>query len=117
MRISDWSSDVCSSDLKAPPDGYKVAVTAVELTFLRHLGLTKHTHKELTPVARLNADPAVFVVRADSPYRTLQDLLDAARKDPGNLRVGTAGHGPRSAERRLGQEWVWTGRYGWSPDH
>jgi len=79
--------------IKAPPDGYKVAVTAVEITFLRHLGLTKHSHKELTPVARLNADPAVFVVRADSPYHTLKDLLDAARKDPGNLRVGNAGHG------------------------
>lgn len=79
--------------IKAPPDGYKVAVTAVEITFLRHLGLTQHSHKELTPVARLNADPAVFVVRADSPYHTLKDLLDAARKDPGGIRVGNAGHG------------------------
>ncbi len=41
---------------------------------------------ELTPIARLIIDPAVIVVKADSPYKTLQDFIEAAKKAPGQLR-------------------------------
>jgi putative tricarboxylic transport membrane protein len=41
---------------------------------------------ELTPIARLILDPAVIVVKADSPYKTLPEFIEAARKAPGQLR-------------------------------
>ena len=41
---------------------------------------------ELTPIARLILDPAVIVVKADSPYKTLSEFIEAARKAPGQLR-------------------------------
>lgn len=41
---------------------------------------------ELTPVARLIIDPAIVVVKADAPYKTLADFIDAAKKSPGQLR-------------------------------
>lgn len=41
---------------------------------------------ELTPIANLVLDPAVVVVRADSPYKTLGDFIEAAKKNPGQLR-------------------------------
>jgi putative tricarboxylic transport membrane protein len=44
------------------------------------------TLKDLTPIARLMLEPAVFVVRADSPYKTLREFIDAAKAHPGQLK-------------------------------
>ncbi len=44
------------------------------------------TLRDLTPVARLLLEPAVFAVRADSPFKTLKDFIDAAKAKPGELK-------------------------------
>jgi putative tricarboxylic transport membrane protein len=44
------------------------------------------TMHELTPVARLILEPAVMTVRADSPFKTAKDFIEAAKKDPGKLK-------------------------------
>jgi putative tricarboxylic transport membrane protein len=46
----------------------------------------KVTLQDLTPVAQLVLEPAVIVVRADAPYRTLTDFIDAAKASPGQLK-------------------------------
>ncbi|MDB5886783.1 MAG: putative tricarboxylic transport rane protein [Polaromonas sp.] len=46
----------------------------------------KVTLQDLTPVARLLLEPAVIVVRADSPYKTLKEFIDAAKAKPGELK-------------------------------
>ena len=46
----------------------------------------KVTIKELTPIVRLVTEPAVVAVKADSPYKTLRDFTDAAKKNPGKLK-------------------------------
>ena len=46
----------------------------------------KVTLRELTPVVRLLLEPAVFAVRADSPYKTLKDFIEAAKAKPGELK-------------------------------
>jgi tripartite-type tricarboxylate transporter receptor subunit TctC len=79
--------------VNAKADGYKIVLSSTELTFLNHLGLAKFSYKDLRPIARLNADPAAVVVRADSPYATLEQFLEASRKTESNIRVGNAGHG------------------------
>lgn len=79
--------------VNAKPDGYRIVLSSTELTFLNHLGLAKFSYKDLRPIARLNADPAAVVVRADAPYATLEQFLEAARKGDANIRVGNAGHG------------------------
>jgi putative tricarboxylic transport membrane protein len=45
-----------------------------------------HTIRDFTPIARLVLEPTIAVVRADSPYRSLADFIDAARKNPGALK-------------------------------
>ncbi len=45
----------------------------------------KFTLKDLTPIARLVLEPAAAVVKADSPYTTLKDFVEAAKKAPGQL--------------------------------
>lgn len=49
--------------------------------------------KELRPVARLSHSPMALVVRADSPYRSIADLLKAVKTTPGKLTYGSSGNG------------------------
>lgn len=94
LNKSGASGAVGWADLvSAAPDGYRLAVITVELTMIPHLGLAKFTADDMIPVARLNADPATIAVRADSPYQTIEQFLAAARKQPGEVRVGNAGPG------------------------
>jgi putative tricarboxylic transport membrane protein len=46
----------------------------------------KVTLQDLTPVAQLVLEPAVVAVRADAPYRTMKDFIDAAKASPGQLK-------------------------------
>ncbi|HEX3058710.1 MAG TPA: tripartite tricarboxylate transporter substrate-binding protein, partial [Usitatibacter sp.] len=46
----------------------------------------KVTVHDLKPIAQLMLEPAVFVVRADSPYKTLKDFIEAAKARPGTLK-------------------------------
>lgn len=42
--------------------------------------------KDLTPMVRLVLEPAVVAVKADSPYKSMKDLIEAAKKSPGQLK-------------------------------
>ena len=75
------------------PDGYKIAMMFVEVTILPHLGITKITQDDFIPIARLNADPAAITVRADSPYKTAEEFLAAAKKPDSDVKVGNSGNG------------------------
>lgn len=46
-----------------------------------------------THISRIGSSPAVLVVRADSPYRAIDDLVDAARRAPGTLNYASGGIG------------------------
>jgi putative tricarboxylic transport membrane protein len=46
----------------------------------------KFTLKDMQPVARLVLEPAVVAVKADSPYKTMKDFIEAAKKAPGTLK-------------------------------
>jgi len=46
----------------------------------------KVTLKDLTPVVRLVLEPAVIAVKADAPYKTLADFINAAKQNPGQLK-------------------------------
>ncbi|MDB5847686.1 MAG: transporter substrate-binding protein [Rhodoferax sp.] len=79
--------------INAKPDGYKIGIIIVELTIIPNLGITKFTASDLRPIARLNVDPGAVTVRADAPWKTVEEFLADAkqRKDP--LAVGNAGMG------------------------
>ena len=47
---------------------------------------------QLTPIALLTADPVILMVRADSPYKTLKDLIDDAKKRPGAINYSSSGN-------------------------
>lgn len=46
----------------------------------------KVTVKDMTAIARLVLEPAVIVVKADAPFKTMQDFIAAAKKNPGQMK-------------------------------
>ena len=46
----------------------------------------KVTINDLTPIVRLVLEPAVVAVKADSPYKSMKDFIDGAKKNPGQLK-------------------------------
>lgn len=55
----------------------------------------KYTLKDLTPIVRLVLEPAMIVVKADSPYKSLRDFIEAAKKSPGSLKQSAGSLGSR----------------------
>jgi tripartite-type tricarboxylate transporter receptor subunit TctC len=75
----------------APPDGYTIGVITVEIAMMHHQGLTDLSGASFTPLGLVNFDATAIQVRADAPYATLGDLLQAVRANPGKLKAsGTA---------------------------
>jgi tripartite-type tricarboxylate transporter receptor subunit TctC len=75
----------------AAPDGYTIGIVTAEIAMMHHQGLTDLTGAAFTPLGLVNHDAAAIQVRAESPYATLSDLLDAIKANPGKLKAsGTA---------------------------
>jgi len=51
-------------------------------------GRSPVTYKDFTPIVRLIYDEEVILVKYDSPYKTLQDLIEAAKKNPKGIKQG-----------------------------
>lgn len=67
-----------------------VSVYSSPLLLTNLNGTTELSYKDTTPLARLIADYAVFVVRSDSEYKTINDVMDALKKDPKSVKIGGA---------------------------
>src|ERR1700719_5295440 len=81
--------------VSAPPDGYTLIVVAsghATNPFL-YPKIPYDTFKDFTPICLLASSPNILLVRADSPFKTLADLLAQARAKPGSLSYGMGGNG------------------------
>ena len=82
---------------QAPGDGYSLLFAASSLASSVSLNkLNFDPRKDLRPVAGLAAIPSLMVVSADSPFRTVADVLKAARDKPGAVTYGSSGLGTGS---------------------
>src|SRR5436190_7920624 len=77
----------------SPPDGYTIGMATVEISMMHWQGLTELNGASYTPIGLVNADPAGIEVRADSPYKTVQDLLAAIKANPGKFKASGTGQG------------------------
>ena len=79
---------------KARSDGYELAAynvphfIAQSIVFPRKV---KYSIDNLEPIANWGADPAVLIVNKDSPFNSVQDVVDYAKSNPGKLTVSGAG--------------------------
>lgn len=81
---------------KAPNDGYTIVMgqtsnLAINPTLYKHLPY--EPAKDFSPITTIASAPLVLVVAADSPYKTLGDIIDAAKKEPGKLSFASPGNG------------------------
>ena len=81
---------------RAAPDGYTILMALSSISVLpvadRLQGRTPaYELDQLAPIALVSADPTVLVVREDGPYKTLKDLVDAAKARPGIINYGSSG--------------------------
>jgi tripartite-type tricarboxylate transporter receptor subunit TctC len=80
--------------VRQKPDGYYLGfinLPATNTVILDPERKAIFTEKDFTPIINQVLDPGVIWVRADSPYKTVQDLIDAAKKSPGTIRAATTG--------------------------
>lgn len=80
---------------KATPDGYTLMVTTnshhINAFIYRNPGYD--AGKDFAPVIQLTGAPSVIVTQPRSPLKSVRDLVNAARAQPGKLSYGTAGNG------------------------
>ncbi|MEO6362479.1 MAG: tripartite tricarboxylate transporter substrate binding protein [Caldimonas sp.] len=77
----------------AQPDGYTIGLATVEISMMHWQGLTDLTGASYTPIGLVNADPAGLQVRADSPYKTANELIAAIKANPGKFKASGTGQG------------------------
>src|SRR5256885_4326443 len=79
----------------SPPDGYTLIMVAsghATNAFL-YPKLPYDTFKDFTPISLLASSPNILLVRADSPFKTLADVIEQAKAKPGSLSFAHAGNG------------------------
>jgi len=78
------------------PDGYTIGYLNVPNIYAGYLDPKMKRPENLesfTPIINHVTDPCVWVVRNDSPYKSLKDLIEAAKKDPGKISITAHGYG------------------------
>ena len=81
---------------KARPDGYTIGLGQTANLAINPTLFPKMPYdalKDLVPVSVVASQPVVLVVRADAPFKTLADLVSAAKAKPGEIRQALAGTG------------------------
>jgi tripartite-type tricarboxylate transporter receptor subunit TctC len=79
----------------SPPDGYTLILVATGHALNPHFyaKLPYDSFADFTPITLVGSSPNMLLVRSDSPFRTVLDVLAGARQKPGYLSYGHAGNG------------------------
>ncbi len=89
------SAQLGASELaRAKKDGYTLGITNLPPVVLLYLNPDRKadfSRKDFQPLANLTADPHYVAVKADSPYKTMKDLIDAAKANPEKIKIATLG--------------------------
>lgn len=86
----------------SPTDGYVLYGSTPTMLQTPMLTKTQHTYLDLQPVVNVFFDPMILYVKADSPWKTLSDIVAAARARPGQIRFGAAT--PGSVEHMIAHQ-------------
>lgn len=83
---------------RAPADGYTLFfATITQISLARFLYKVRYDpFKDFVPIANVGGNPLVLTVRENSPFKTVADLINFGRGNPGKLNVGHAGEGSLS---------------------
>jgi putative tricarboxylic transport membrane protein len=79
--------------LNGNADGYTIATYIADTLATIPTGLARHRVSDFEWIARTQVADSFLFVRAESPYRTVQELFNYAKENPGKLRVASTGFG------------------------
>jgi tripartite-type tricarboxylate transporter receptor subunit TctC len=75
------------------PDGYSIIWNSNSISTTYHSGITAFDYKAFDAVARVSVETPAIAVRADAPWKSLKELIEFAKANPGKVRVGNSGTG------------------------
>lgn len=81
---------------KSPADGYTLVMgqtSNLAINPTLYAKLPYDPVKDLTPISMVASSPLVIVTGTDSPYKTLADVVKAAKEKPGSINYATSGNG------------------------
>jgi tripartite-type tricarboxylate transporter receptor subunit TctC len=75
------------------PDGHSIIWNSNSISTTYHSGTLPFDYKAFDAVARVSVETPAIAVRADSPWKTLAELIEHAKANPGKVRIGNSGTG------------------------
>ena len=75
---------------EAEKDGYTLGMITYELNTLPREGLLDFTYQDIDPLIMVNADAVALAAKVDAPYSSVNELVEYARKHPGEITVAQA---------------------------
>lgn len=76
------------------PDGYYLAgCSSTSLIRIPQFRTVPYTHEDFVPIMHFGAPPSCLVVKADSPWKTLKEFVEYAKKNPGKVTYSSMGIG------------------------
>ncbi|MEW6550328.1 MAG: tripartite tricarboxylate transporter substrate binding protein [Spirochaetota bacterium] len=84
----------------APKDGYTIGMINPPTVLLKPIqegNLVKYSLSDFEPIANFVSDPGALVVPPDSPFKTMMDVVEAAKAKPNTIRMGYGGPGTSEA--------------------
>ena len=80
---------------RQPADGYSFMIANLGPIAVNPLlsNVPYNVEKDFAPVSQISQGPNVLVVRTDAPFKSLKDIIDYGKANPGKLTYGTSGPG------------------------
>ena len=96
-RVGAGGATGMGAAARAPADGYTLLLSLSSISILPQADIIlgrkpAFTLNQFKPIARFTADPTVLVVRAEAPWKTLAELVAAAKANPGQFNYGSSGN-------------------------
>src|SRR6266436_8241086 len=75
------------------PDGYSIIWNSNSVSTNYHSGIMSFDYQAFDAVPRVSVETPAIAVRSDAPWKTLKELIDYAKANPGKVRIGNSGTG------------------------
>ncbi len=75
------------------PDGYNIIWTSNGIFTAYYQGNIDFKHEAFTHIAQVSYEPVSIAVKADAPWKTINEFMDYIKANPGKVRIGNSGAG------------------------
>lgn len=87
-------------------DGHHLVWNSNSISTTYHTGLLPFDYRSFAPVARVQTETPLLFVRGETPWKSLRDIVQHAKANPGKLNIGNSGTGSHT---HLSAVWLFRG--------